>query len=47
MTVYCHPDYLTSLVHELIKLPDGTGWAEFKHNIAGICLTGPYKDFKN
>lgn len=25
-------DYLKSLVHELIKMPQETGWVEFKHN---------------
>ncbi len=39
MTVDRDLDYLISLVHELKKLPKETEWAEFTHNIAGICLT--------
>ena len=39
MTVDRDPDYLISLVYELRKLPKESEWAEFKNNIAGICLT--------
>lgn len=36
------PDYLRGLVQELVKLPQETGWVEFKHNNADPQEIGEY-----